>query len=365
VTGSTASRNFPAHEAIQSTYGGGLSDAFVANFDTSGGLVYSTYFGGSGADYGARIAVDAAGEVAIAGATSSTDFWTHDAIQPTNAGAEDVFIARIGRGAPPPDATAPTTSVRLTGTAGLSGWFKSSVTVTLHAADDEEGTGVASVEYSLNGGTWQPYAGPFVAATQGGTSLRARAMDRAGNVEDPGAASTFMIDSIAPGITLTSPASTEYLHTASVQVSFSGTDAMSALASVAAVLDGVAVANGETIQLLTLALGTHILTVSASDRAGNTDSWGVGFTVVATIDTLKSAVNSFNATGQIEASAGRGLLAKLDDATQALARGNLNAARSKLTDFRNQLSAQSGHAITAAVAKLLITDADYVIGTLK
>jgi hypothetical protein len=365
VTGSTASRNFPARDAIQSTYGGGLSDAFVANFDTSGGLVYSTYFGGSGADYGARVAVDAEGEVAIAGATSSTDFWTHHAIQRANAGAEDVFIARIGRGAPPADATPPSTSVRLSGTAGLDGWFKSSLTVTLDAADDEDGTGVASVEYSVNGGTWQRYAGPFVVATQGATSLRARSTDRAGNAESPGAASTFRIDSIAPAITLSSPASVEYLHTASVQASFAGTDAMSGLSSVAAMLDGVAVANGQTIELLTLALGTHILTVSASDRAGNTASWGVGFTVVATIDTLIHAVNSFIAKEQIDAPSGRGLLAKLNDAKQALGRGNLNAARSKLTEFRNQLSAQRGHGIATAVAELLITDADYVIGTLR
>ena len=43
VTGSTRSTNFPTRDAIQSTYGGGLSDAFVANFDAAGHLVSSTY----------------------------------------------------------------------------------------------------------------------------------------------------------------------------------------------------------------------------------------------------------------------------------------------------------------------------------
>ena len=63
-------------------------------------------------------------------------------------------------------------------------------------------------------------------------------------------------------------------------------------------------------------------------------------------------------------SAGRSLLSKLEDAKHALARGNLTGARGKLTDFKNQVSAQSGQAIAPAAAQLLVADADYVIGTL-
>ena len=365
VTGSTRSTNFPTRDAIQPTYGGGLSDAFIANFDTAGQLVYSTYVGGTGTDHGARVAVDPEGAVGIVGATSSTNFWTRHAIQSTNAGAEDVFIVRIGAGTPPPDTTAPTTRVSLAGTPGANNWFKSSVTVTLHTVDDEDGTGVAFVEYSLNGGGWQRYAGPFLVAAQGTTTLRGRATDRAGNVENPGASSTLMIDSIAPVLAISSPAATEYAHTASVQLSFTATDALSGLAGAAATLDGVTAANGQTIQLLTLALGTHIVEVSASDRAGNTSSTGIGFTVVATIDTLIGAVNSFVSAGQIDASVGRNLLVKLQDAKQALSRSSVNAARGKLSDFKSQVSAKSGQGITPSAAQLLIADADYVLGTLR
>jgi hypothetical protein len=365
VTGSTRSTNFPTRDAIQPTYGGGPSDAFVANFDSGGQLVYSTYVGGTGTDHGARVAVDPAGAVAIAGATSSTDFWTRHAIQSTNAGAEDVFIVRIGAGTPPSDTTAPTTTARLAGTAGANGWFKSSVTVTLHASDDEDGTGVAFVEYSLNGGGWQRYSGPFPVAAQGTTTVHARATDRAGNVENPGASSTFRIDATAPAIAISSPSATEFLHTASVQVSFTATDALSGLAGAAATLDGAAIANGQTIQLLTLALGTHIVEVSASDGAGNTSSTGIGFTVVATIDTLIGAVNSFVSAGQIDASVGRSLLVKLQDAKQALSRGSVTAARGKLSDFKSQVSAKSGQGIAPSAAQLLLADANYVLGTLQ
>jgi hypothetical protein len=204
-----------------------------------------------------------------------------------------------------------------------------------------------------------------VVAAQGTPTVRARATDRAGNAENPGASGTFMIDSIAPALAISSPAATEYPHTASVQVSLTASDGLSGLAGVAADLDGVAVTNGQTIQLLTLGLGTHIVTVSASDRAGNTNATGIGFTIVATIDTLIGAVNSFVAAGQIDSSVGRSLLVKLNDAKQALSRGSVTAARGKLSDFKSQVSAKSGQGIAPSVAQLLIADADYVIGTLR
>jgi hypothetical protein len=365
ITGATMSANFPTRDALQPTYSGGGSDAFVANFDPAGRLVYSTYLGGTGSDFGTHVAVDPSGAVAVAGGASSTDFWTRRAIQPANAGAQDVFITRIAPGTPPPDTTAPTSIVQTLGTLWPNGWFTSSVTVALRAVDDDEGSGVAFIDYSVNGGAWRRYSGPFSVAAQGTTTVRARATDRAGNAENPGVSSTFMIDSIAPAITLTSPSAQEYLHTASVQVSFTATDSLSGIAETFATLDGVAASNGQTISLLTLPLGVHIFNVTASDRAGNTSGTGTGFTVIATIDSLIGAVDSFVAAGQIDASAGRSLQSKLEAAKQALSRGNLTGARSKITDFRNQVSAQTGQSISPAAAQRLIADADYVIGTLQ
>lgn len=55
----------------------------------------------------------------------------------------------------------------------------------------------------------------------------------------------------------------------------------------------------------------------ASDRAGDTSTTTVAFTVVATIDPLTGAVNTFISGGQIDVSAGRSLLLKLEDAKQA------------------------------------------------
>src|SRR5213076_886237 len=50
-------------------------DAFVTKLNATGtALVYSTYLGGSGSDYGYGIAVDAAGAAYVTGTTGSTDF---------------------------------------------------------------------------------------------------------------------------------------------------------------------------------------------------------------------------------------------------------------------------------------------------
>ena len=58
-------------------------------------------------------------------------------------------------------------------------------------------------------------------------------------------------------------------------------------------------------------------------------------------------------------------MSKLQDANQALSRGNVTAARNKLTELKSQVAAKSGQGIAPPAAELLIADADYVVGTLR
>jgi uncharacterized protein (TIGR03437 family) len=106
VTGSTASRDFPTVAAVETSYQG-AGDAFVFALDAAGtGFVYSTYLGGSGVDAGTAIAVDAQGNAYVAGATSSTNFPTLNALQSTLKGGKggsnqpffalgDVFVSKL------------------------------------------------------------------------------------------------------------------------------------------------------------------------------------------------------------------------------------------------------------------------------
>jgi hypothetical protein len=55
-------------------FGGGQFDGFVAAFDRSGALLFSSYVGGSGDDLMYKLAADRCGNVSAVGQTTSTDF---------------------------------------------------------------------------------------------------------------------------------------------------------------------------------------------------------------------------------------------------------------------------------------------------
>jgi len=108
VNGFTASQSFPLRNALQRRFGGGSYDTFVTRLDPQGNaLTYSTYLGGSGDDFGTRIAVDAAGNAYATGYTNSADFRTVNALQPAYAGGTcgappstfpcfDAYVTKVG-----------------------------------------------------------------------------------------------------------------------------------------------------------------------------------------------------------------------------------------------------------------------------
>ena len=107
VAGGTGSSDFPTVNPIQADFRGGVApdppysllgpgDAFVAQFDTGGAMIFGTYFGGTGAEAATGIALGAPGSVYVMGVTASSDLDTVNPFQGANAGDFDVFIARIG-----------------------------------------------------------------------------------------------------------------------------------------------------------------------------------------------------------------------------------------------------------------------------
>jgi hypothetical protein len=83
LTGSTASSDFPMVNPFQGTYPGSFN-AFLTKISPDGSsLLYSTFFGGNGSDTPSGLAVDAAGDMIIAGTTSSTNLPVANAYQST------------------------------------------------------------------------------------------------------------------------------------------------------------------------------------------------------------------------------------------------------------------------------------------
>jgi hypothetical protein len=174
------------------------------------------------------------------------------------------------------------------------------------------------------------------------------------------------IDAAAPVVTISSPATRDYLHSDAVTLAISANDAVSGVApgSVNLRFDGVNRTNGDTIGLVNVSLGTHTVVASASDVAGNTSQQTLTFRVVATIDSLSAFVNMFADNGLIDAGSRKTLLGQLANAQQALERGNTNAARGSLQEFIRYCTDQSGKKIAADAARILVADTQYVLDAL-
>ena len=95
ITGWTGSSNFPVTASgLQRAYHGG-ADAFVAKFGASGGLLWSTYFGGTQYDAGTGVAIDSSGNVYVTGVTSSTDLIIKGGFQQTSKAVSGGFVAKL------------------------------------------------------------------------------------------------------------------------------------------------------------------------------------------------------------------------------------------------------------------------------
>jgi len=173
-------------------------------------------------------------------------------------------------------------------------------------------------------------------------------------------------DSTAPVITINSPTASTYLHPSLVTLDFSASDATDFVKTLAANLDGKPVANGQTLDLHTLALGSHTLTVTATDWYGNTTSQSVTFSIDATVKSLITSVNRLYQEGKItNAGVRTSLLVKLNLAQAYLNAGKKILAIVTLQSFNQEVQAQKGKKIKADAAAPLITDVKWVIARIK
>lgn len=92
ITGTTSSVDFPG--SVTTSFSGN-SDAFVTKLDSGGGLVYSTYLGGSGNNSANGIAVDRNGNAYITGNTNSGNFPTLSAFQANSPAGDNAFVTKL------------------------------------------------------------------------------------------------------------------------------------------------------------------------------------------------------------------------------------------------------------------------------
>ena len=94
VVGATLSTNFPTLNQYQTDQAS--TDVFVTKVGISGNsIIYSTYIGGSGSDYGYGIAVDGSGYAYLTGSTASSNFPIVASLQAFGGGIGDAFVAKL------------------------------------------------------------------------------------------------------------------------------------------------------------------------------------------------------------------------------------------------------------------------------
>ncbi len=159
----------------------------------------------------------------------------------------------------------PSTAATVVGTAGQSGWFTSTVSVTLSATDDL--SGVSSIDYRLAGGSWLTYADPLILG-EGEHALDFRARDVVGN-EEAVKVTLIKVDGTPPVLGELSPTGT--LTTSDVTISWSAADALSGIARFEVSLDSgpFQTVGKETSVVLSVPDGEHAVVVRAVDLAGN------------------------------------------------------------------------------------------------
>jgi hypothetical protein len=97
ATGFTTSTNFPTTVGAYRTTKVGLTDAFIFKLNPTGTtILYSTFIGSTGEDFGNSIAIDASGNAYITGETRASGFPTMNPRQSNyGGGTSDCFITKL------------------------------------------------------------------------------------------------------------------------------------------------------------------------------------------------------------------------------------------------------------------------------
>lgn len=208
-----------------------------------------------------------------------------------------------------------------------NGWNNSDVTVSFACSDAL--SGVASCPSPVT-----------VSAEGAGQSVSGTAVDNAGN-SSGATVGGINIDRTAPAVAYSGNAGS-YSVDQQVDISCSAVDHLS----------GVASSNCHNVSgpAYAFSVGTNTYSATATDLAGNAGSSTATFTVVVTPAGLSNLTARFVTQNGLLKS----LQAKLNAAEAAADRGNSNAKAGALGGFINEVQAQTGKALTAEQATVLI-----------
>src|SRR3990170_4158377 len=183
------------------------------------------------------------------------------------------------------DTQPPAISGSISGVAGDNGWYLSDVTFTASASDASQGSGLSSLDLSLDGGAWSAYTGPLT-LSEGSHSVDLRAGDAAGNMSTE--SQLVRVDTQPPTLALSAGGSFCPGCGHALDVTIDVQDSLSGVAEWILSADGAQIANGAAPASQTLTWngsglpgGPHTLLLVARDAAGNVQETSQPVTLIA------------------------------------------------------------------------------------
>lgn len=253
------------------------------------------------------------------------------------------------------DFTPPQIEVLPTRPPNEHGWYNSPVAVSFAAvdpplADGHPGSGLAEVSPESS------------VSTEGlGLEVFGSAADLAGNRAI--ASLSLNLDMTKPTLALVFPERDLFTDDSVLCYEVQAHDALSGIEAWNVMLDG-SVCSENTIDLWTLPLGQHAMTVTAQDVAGNVSSLTKEFVTTTTIESLISLKHTFLQRGWLGTAPGcaRSLDAKLESALRAAKQGRRKTFDNVLEAFIHEVEALREVHIWGPAADTLIRDARYLQG---
>ena len=245
---------YPYSVAVGDLNGDGHPDVVTAN---SGDNTVSVLLGDGGGGFSAASGSPfAVGAYPYSVAVGDLNGDGHPDLVTANGGSNDVSVL-LNTTSAPADSTPPSASPIVLPVANGAGWNATDATVSWHWADNAGGSGIDPAHCTSSS----------TSAGEGTITLNATCTDLAGNT---GSASyAVKVDKTPPMLAVTGNAGT-YAVDQTVAIACAATDSLSGIATACSGISGPAVGFG---------VGTHTVTLSATDLAGNTASENVTFTV--------------------------------------------------------------------------------------
>lgn len=186
------------------------------------------------------------------------------------------------------DITPPTTTLTQSPLPNANGWNNTNVNITLNATDNNGGSGIKEIHYTINGGTESIISNSsanFTVTNEGTSTINYWAVDNAGNIETTNSYQ-LKIDKTPPTIVINSPINgNSYILNQPIAADWSATDSFSGLASSTGTVNS-------GLQIDTSTAGNKIFTVTAIDKAGNVATKTVNYKVIYNFSGFQSPLGN-------------------------------------------------------------------------